>query len=314
MKEKLVALEREALAEIEKASTRERLEALRIQYLGRRGSLSSLLKELGQMPPEERPEAGQWANRLKGKIEAEIHQKLASLSQAPSTKAFFDRTLPGHILPIGTLHPLTQVLQEICDIFVSLGFRIVEGPEIETERYNFDALNIPKNHPSRDTFDTFYLDRPGTLLRSQTSTVQIRVMEKEKLPLRIVAPGRVFRPDAVDASHSFMFHQVEGLWVDETVAFSDLKGVCPSSAAGFLAPRPKSDSGLIIFPSPNRVQRSISPASYARGRDAGSAPRKGGWRSWGRGWCTRMCFVPFGSIRNATAGLPLDSGLSGSPC
>ena len=225
MKERLEALEREALAEIEKASTRERLEALRIQYLGRRGSLSSLLKELGQMPPEERPEAGQWANRLKGKIEAEIHQKLASLSQAPSTKAFFDRTLPGHILPIGTLHPLTQVLQEICDIFVSLGFRIVEGPEIETERYNFDALNIPKNHPSRDTFDTFYLDRPGTLLRSQTSTVQIRVMEKEKLPLRIVAPGRVFRPDAVDASHSFMFHQVEGLWVDETVAFSDLKGV-----------------------------------------------------------------------------------------
>lgn len=251
MREELEALEKEALAEIEKASTRERLEELRIQYLGRRGSLSSVLKELGQLPMEERPEVGQWANRLKEKISAEIHQKFTSLSRAPGAEAFFDRTPPGHILPVGKLHPLTQVIEEICGIFVSLGFRVVEGPEIETEHYNFDALNIPKSHPSRDTYDTFYLatsHREKRLLRSQTSTVQIRVMEKEKPPLRIVAPGRVFRPDAVDASHSFMFHQIEGLWVDRDVAFSDLKGVLSVFSRRLFGPKTKTRFRPDFFP------------------------------------------------------------------
>ena len=227
MKEKLAALEKEALAEIEKASTQERLEQLRVQYLGRRGGLSSLLKELGQVPADERPQVGQWANRLKESIGREISQKLTTL-HVPARAPFFDHTPPGHTVPAGKLHPLTQVVDEICRIFISLGLRVVEGPEIETERYNFDALNIPKSHPSRDTYDTFYLAGSSSekrLLRSQTSTVQIRVMEKQKPPLRIVAPGRVYRPDAVDASHSFMFHQIEGLWVDEDVAFSDLKGI-----------------------------------------------------------------------------------------
>jgi len=229
MKGKLAALEQEALEEIEKASTQDRLEQLRVQYLGRHGTLSALLKELGQVPAEERPEAGERANRLKERLGAEIKQKLISLEKGtPAVRPLRDPTLPGHTFSVGKRHPLTRITREICEIFVSLGFRVAEGPEIETEYYNFDALNIPASHPARDAFDTFYLNTPGPkkyLLRSQTSTVQIRVMEKAKPPLRIIAPGRVFRPDAVDASHSFMFHQVEGLWVDTEVAFSDLKGL-----------------------------------------------------------------------------------------
>ena len=251
MKEKLEALEQEALAAIGEASTRERLQELRVHYLGRRGGLSAFLKGLGSLPPSERPEVGQRANHLKKKIDQEINQKLVSLAKVPAAKASFDPTLPGHTLPVGKLHPLTQITYEICSIFVSLGFRIAEGPEIETEHYNFDALNIPKNHPSRDTFDTFYLSAPGKerrLLRSQTSTVQIRVMENEKPPLRIVAPGRVYRPDAVDASHSFMFHQIEGLWVDEEVSFSDLKGVLSLFSRRLFGPKTKTRFRPHFFP------------------------------------------------------------------
>ena len=250
MKEKLAALEKEALAEIERASTYEQLEQLRVQYLGRHGSLSSLLKELGQVPAEERPQAGQWANRLKEKIGLEISQKLAALQTSVKT-SFFDHTSPGHTLPTGKLHPLTQVIEEVCSIFISLGFQIVEGPEIETERHNFDALNIPQSHPSRDSYDTFYLETTSLgrkLLRSQTSTVQIRVMEKQKPPLRIIAPGKVYRPDAVDASHSFMFHQIEGLWVDEDVAFSDLKGILSVFSRKLFGPKTKTRFRPDFFP------------------------------------------------------------------
>ncbi|MFH1857729.1 MAG: phenylalanine--tRNA ligase subunit alpha [Candidatus Omnitrophota bacterium] len=236
MQKKLSELEEAALAEIQQAGDPRALEQVRIKFLGRSGPVAAVLKEMASLPSEERPLAGKRANFLKEKIQTEIDRKLKSFGAATAGGTLaVDQTLPGVSIESGTLHPLTQLIDEICAIFVALGFRVVEGPEIETEYYNFDALNIPKSHPSRDTFDTFYLACPGEtspqardekwLLRSQTSTVQIRVMEKEKPPLRVVAPGRVFRPDAVDASHSFMFHQIEGLWVDRDVRFSDLKGV-----------------------------------------------------------------------------------------
>jgi len=259
MKESLEALEQSAFSEIEQAATPKDLEGLRVKFLGRQGTIASILKEIATLPPQERPLVGQKANTLKERIKSQIDEKLKSLGSVPGGKMpREDATLPGASWSTGRLHPLTQVIQEICDIFLSLGFRVVEGPEIETEHYNFDALNIPKSHPSRDTFDTFYLACPGEsesqarddkwLLRSQTSTVQIRVMEKEKPPLRIVAPGRVFRPDAVDASHSFMFHQIEGLCVDRDVRFSDLKGALSLFSREFFGPNTRTRFRPHFFP------------------------------------------------------------------
>ncbi len=201
------------------------LEAFRMFYLGRKGKVASLFRELGAISREERPRFGQALNELKEFVEAQIHEKEESLgTKITQVNSSVDSTLPGVRPRIGGLHPITETIREISDIFVRLGFEVVDGREIETEFYNFTALNIPLDHPSRDAFDTFYTTR-GHLLRSQTSTVQIRVMENRKPPLRIIAPGKVYRPDEVDASHSFMFHQIEGLMVDDRTTFSDLKGV-----------------------------------------------------------------------------------------
>ena len=211
----------EKLAEIKDAYS---LEALRVVYLGRKGKVADLFREMGTLPPQERPRFGQGLNQLKEFAEAAFKEKQNSLGSPKISKLSFDETLTGVRPRLGRLHPITQIIQEITGIFSQLGFEVVDGREIETEFYNFTALNIPLDHPSRDAFDTFYTDK-GHLLRSQTSTVQIREMEKRKPPIRIIAPGRVYRPDAVDASHSFMFHQIEGLLVDEKTTFSDLKGV-----------------------------------------------------------------------------------------
>ncbi len=201
-------------------------ERLRVKYLGRKGALTGILRALSGLDAGAKREAGQKANELKqffGETLKEINACLAynlrnSKQNAP------DMTLPGIKPGIGTLHPITRVMARINEIFVSLGFSIADGPEVETEFYNFEALNIPLDHPSRDAFDTFYVD-DKYLLRSHTSNVQIRVMQNKRPPIRVIMPGRVYRPDAVDASHSFMFHQVEGLAVAEGVRFSDLKGV-----------------------------------------------------------------------------------------
>lgn len=218
-------LEQEIREAIQKAQNSEELEALRIQYLGKKGTVSLLLKEISSVDPHERPAFGQKVNQLKAVFE-EIFQSKTFLvrSQKSQVDSKFDPTLPGISPRIGKLHPITKTIREICDIFIRLGFEVAEGREVETEFYNFTALNIPKNHPSRDAFDTFYTAH-GAVLRSQTSTVQGRVMEKRKPPLRIISAGRVYRPDEVDASHSFMFHQIEGFWVDEQIKFSDLKGI-----------------------------------------------------------------------------------------
>ena len=228
--EDLRLLAREASSQLDSANSSEALEAFRIAYLGRKGKIACLFEEIKEVSPGERRVLGRELNEIKTILEGKTKERQSSLSRSSrKTDEFFDPTLPGLRRPFGRLHPLTQTIHEITDIFERLGFEVVEGPEIETEFHNFTALNIPLDHPSRDSFATFYTkvtDKESPfLLRSQTSTVQIRIMQKRKPPLRIVAPGRVYRPDPVDVSHSFMFHQIEGLMVDDRTTFSELKGV-----------------------------------------------------------------------------------------
>lgn len=237
MLEQINQIEQDALQEIAAAgSDGKALECLRIKYLGRKGVVTELFKSMAQLGPSEKPKAGEKINALKAAITKALNEKLQAASQAEESKDRIDVTLPGVAARPGTLHPITRTIRELCGVFASIGFKIVEGPEIETEHYNFETLNIPLEHPSRDAFDTFYLKEgsrgqgPGAredkyLLRSHTSPVQTRFMEKNKPPFSIIVPGKVYRPDATDASHSFMFHQVEGLVVGESIKFSDLKGV-----------------------------------------------------------------------------------------
>lgn len=226
MEERLRKIEKEALSQVEQIKQEEGLEDLRKKYLGRKGKISEVIKRIGALPLSQRSLVGQIANEVKRRISRQIQLKVGLLKKLSPQIAEekMDISLPGVLPDIGHLHPITQVIGEIARIFSKLGFYLVEGPEIETEYYNFEALNMPLFHPSRETFHTFYTT-DNFLLRSQTSTVQVRVMEKQRPPISIIAPGKVFRPDATDASHSFMFHQVEGLMVDEGITFSELKGV-----------------------------------------------------------------------------------------
>jgi len=218
-------LEQAALAEIKAAAAVEALEQLRVKYLGRKGVLTGVLRSLGKLDPEARRQLGQEANRAKEEIEASLAEVSAQVKAAQRRAAIpeIDVTLPGRRPPIGRLHPLTQVMEEVCDIFSHLGFEAVEGPEVELDWYNFEALNIPPDHPARDMQDTYYFN-PRVLLRTHTSPMQIRTMEKRTPPLRIIAPGKVYRRDS-DITHSPMFHQVEGFLVDRGITFADLKGV-----------------------------------------------------------------------------------------
>ena len=233
MIEDLKKLENDAQAEIALLMEAAHFEEAKIKYLGRKGLLAAVSAQMAQVPSDKKREAGQELNRVKNAIESLFSDKQKTLGTF-SAHAYkkIDASMPGTFYSPGTLHPLTQVIDEVIGIFRHLGFDLVEGPEAETEYYNFEALNIPLNHPARDSFDTFYLDS-GRLLRSQTSPVQVRVMEKTKPPLKIIAPGKVYRPDATDATHSFMFHQIEGLMVDEGVSFAHLKGVLFAFAQEF---------------------------------------------------------------------------------
>ncbi len=205
----------------------DKLEQLRIQYLGKKGELTAVLKGMGKLSKEERPVIGALVNEAKSYLEDEIDKKKAEIQADMLNKKLerevIDVTMPGKSHIAGRRHPLTQVLTELENIFIGMGFEIAEGPEVETDYYNFEALNLPKDHPARDTQDTFYITE-NTLLRTQTSPMQIRVMENKKPPIRIIAPGRVYRSDAVDATHSPVFHQIEGLVVDKGVTMADLKG------------------------------------------------------------------------------------------
>ena len=224
MKEKIKEIESCALTEIGAAADRDTIEKVRVKYLGRKGLVTELFKKMGEVPAADKGEIGQLINTLKNSVTKAFDKKASGLSggRDPNVQKI-DITLPGIAREAGHLHPISKTIEEICGIFISLGFKVVEGPEIENEHYNFEALNIPLEHPSRDAFDTFYLNDKW-LLRSHTSPVQARFMEKNKPPFAIVIPGKVYRPDATDASHSFMFHQVEGLVVSDNIRFSDLKG------------------------------------------------------------------------------------------
>lgn len=203
------------------------LDDLRVKYLGKKGELTAILKQMGKLSAEERPKVGQLANEVRSGIEALVEERTAAVKAALLDQKLalekLDVTMPGRAAPLGKLHPLTKVLEEVKEIFLGMGFSVAEGPEVETDYYNFEALNIPKDHPARDTQDTFYIS-DNVLLRTQTSPVQVRTMEKQKPPIRVIAPGRVYRSDAVDATHSPLFHQIEGLVVDRGVTMADLKG------------------------------------------------------------------------------------------
>ena len=209
------------------AADLEALENIRVEYLGKKGKLTAVLKGMGKLSSEERPVIGAMANDIRSFLEKEIDEKKAEISKKLQDiklkSEVIDVTMPGKAQARGKYHPLSQVMNEIKDIFIGMGFEIAEGPDVEYDYYNFEALNIPKNHPARDTQDTFYI-KENILLRTQTSSIQVRVMEKQKPPIRIIAPGRVYRSDAVDATHSPVFHQIEGLVVDKGVTMADLKG------------------------------------------------------------------------------------------
>ena len=227
MKEKLKAIREEAVSKILESENLDKLNEIRVAYLGKKGQLTEVLKGMKDVAPEDRPKVGQMVNETRAAIEEkmeEVKNNLAAKAREAKLKAeVIDITLPAKKNKIGHLHPNTVALEELEKIFVGLGYEVVEGPEVEYDYYNFEALNIPANHPAKDEQDTFYINR-NMVLRTQTSSVQVHVMENEKPPIRIISPGRVFRSDEVDATHSPSFHQVEGLVIDKNVTFADLKG------------------------------------------------------------------------------------------
>lgn len=227
MKEELKKISSDALAEIASAVSEQELDAARVKYLGKKGALTAILRGMGALEPNERREIGEAANIVRNELESAVADKSAQLKKAALEKRLIDEktdvTLPGRSKPCGRLHPLQIIENRIRDIFVEMGFNVVEGPEVESVYNNFDALNAPADHPSRDFQDTFYINET-TLLRTQTSPVQIRAMAGKMPPIRIISPGRTYRSDDVDATHSPMFHQVEGLVVDRGITMADLKG------------------------------------------------------------------------------------------
>ena len=225
MENRLQSLKAEAVKALSAISGQQSLEEFRVTFLGRKGLLSSVMKELSQAPKEDRPRLGQLANTVKKEVEALFlvkKEEIAAGEQVHAAEAV-DLSLPGRFLPCGKLHPVTQVMEEICSVFEGMGFAVAEGPDVETDYYNFEALNIPQHHPARDMHDTFYVS-DSLLLRTHTSPMQARIMENQEPPLRYIAPGKVYRCDS-DITHTPMFHQVEGFLVDRNVSFADLKGV-----------------------------------------------------------------------------------------
>jgi phenylalanyl-tRNA synthetase alpha chain len=222
-------LQKEALAALAAVSDEAALEEWRVNYLGRRGLLNTALRSIGSLPAEERPAVGARGNEIRRLLEEPFEERAQQVRTAALDRALvegaIDVTLPGRMPPRGRLHPTTRMLREICSVLVSMGFQVVEGPEVESDYYNFEALNMPPEHPARDMWDTLWLDpNRGMLLRTHTSPVQVRVLERMQPPIRITAPGRVYRYEATDATHEAIFYQVEGLVVDEGVTFAQLKG------------------------------------------------------------------------------------------
>ena len=229
MKEMLESIKNEALSAFEKAELPETVEALRVKYLGKKGELTNILKQMGRLSAEERPVMGQLANRVRSEIETALEKASTAVEEMKMERKLreeeIDVTIPGEEIVLGHKHPMYVVLDEIKDIFVGMGFEILDGPEVELAEYNFTKLNTEEGHPAREWSDTFYFAEDSSiLLRTQTSPMQARAMETRELPIRVIAPGRVYRKDEVDATHSPMFHQIEGLVVDKGITMADLKG------------------------------------------------------------------------------------------
>ena len=227
MKEQLISLKERALSEIKQSSSMEELDSLRVKYSGKKGELTAILKGMGKLSAEERPEMGKIANEVREAIETAISETREEIKKIELEKRLaeevIDVTMPGKTFKVGKRHPITQIIDEVTEIFMRIAFSVAEGPEVETVENNFDALNAPKNHPSRDMSDTFYFN-DELLLRTQTSPVQIRTMRSQELPIKIISPGRCFRNDSLDATHSPMFHQIEGLVVGKDITMAQFKG------------------------------------------------------------------------------------------
>ena len=233
MQDQLKAIREHVMEELKEVKDTSALEQLRVRVLGKKGELTGILRGMGKLPAEERPRMGQIVNETREKLEAALDERAAKLrameKEARLAAETIDVTLPGTKRTAGSLHPMNIVLDDLLNIFTGMGFEAVEGPEIEYDHYNFELLNVPKNHPARDAQDTFYID-DNVVLRSQTSPVQARVMTTRKPPIRIISPGRVYRADEVDATHSPVFHQIEGLVIDENISIADLKGTLDTFA------------------------------------------------------------------------------------
>ncbi len=251
MKQQLEQIRATALEALERAQNEQEIDALRVRFLGKKGELTAILKQMGGLSPEQRPVVGQLANEVRADIEAAIERALSARKEQALAerlqKETVDITMPGKVCQIGGLHPVNLVLEDLIDVFQSMGFDVVDGPEVETEYYNFTALNVPADHPARDMQDTFFLGK-DLLLRSQTSCAQIRTMETRKPPIRVICPGRVFRADEVDATHSPVFHQCEGLVVDKGITMCDLKGVLEQFAHEIYGPDTKVRFRPSFFP------------------------------------------------------------------
>ena len=235
MKDKLEMIKGSAMISIETAENLKTLEELRVQYLGKKGELTAVLRNMKDLSSEERPVIGQMANEVRETIEKALASKKTALESAEQNKKLqeevLDITMPGKKPKLGHIHPIQKTLEDVKEIFLGMGYEIVEGREVETAYYNFDALNLGEEHPARDEQDTFYFSN-DLVLRTATSPVQVHTMEKEKLPIRMIAPGRVYRSDEVDATHSPIFNQIEGLVIDKNITFGDLKGVLAELAKG----------------------------------------------------------------------------------
>ena len=242
MKEQLEKIREEALKQIAASEALEKLNDIRVAYLGKKGELTNLLKGMKDVAPEDRPKVGQMVNDVRAQLESKLEEARAALAKKAREeqlkKEVIDVTLPAKKNKVGHSHPNTIAREEVERIFIGMGYEVIEGPEVEYDEYNFEKLNIPKGHPARDEQDTFYVN-DNILLRSQTSPVQVRTMEKGKLPIRMISPGRVFRSDEVDATHSPSFQQIEGLVIDKNITFADLKGTLAEFAKEMFGPETK---------------------------------------------------------------------------
>jgi phenylalanyl-tRNA synthetase alpha chain len=242
MNERLVKLKENALAKINEADSLDKLNDIRVAFLGKKGELTEILKGMKDIAPEDRPKVGQIVNETRAAIEEVLENAKKNLAskalEAKLKSEVIDVTLPAKKNNVGHSHPNTLALEEVKKIFIGMGYEVVEGPEVEYDYYNFEALNIPANHPAKDEQDTFYID-DKILLRTQTSSVQVREMERGKLPIKMISPGRVYRADEVDATHSPCFHQVEGMVIDENITFADLKGTLAEFAKQLFGPETK---------------------------------------------------------------------------